>query len=83
MNENDYLELVNQLKTKFDLVEKQEKISKIKIQELTKKLCGIYGLCRILDQTILDRPESIDFIIENMRSELSNILFIDLDNDDI
>ena len=83
MNENEYLELVQQLKEKFDLVEKNEIKSKIKIQELTKKLCGIYGISRCLDQMIGDRPEVVDYFITTIRSELSEILFVDLETDDI
>ena len=83
MNENDYLELVKQLKDKFDLVEKQEINAKIKIQELTKKLCGLYGMSRCLDELIGDRPEIVDYFITTMRSELSEILFVDLEQDSI
>ena len=81
MNENDYLELVKQLKDKFDLVEKQEINAKIKIQELTKKLCGLYGMSRCLDELIGDRPEIVDYLINSIRSELSDILFVDLEQD--
>lgn len=81
MNENDYLELVNQLKEKFDLVEKHEIKAKIKIQQLTKKLCGLYGMSRCLDELIGDRPEVVDYFITTIRSELSDILFVDLDQD--
>jgi hypothetical protein len=83
MNENDYLELVNQLKVKFDVIEKKEIDYKIKIQQLTKKLCGIYGISRCLDQMIDDRPQIVDFLITTIRSELSEILFVDLDTDTI
>jgi 2-hydroxy-3-keto-5-methylthiopentenyl-1-phosphate phosphatase len=79
MNENDYLELVKQLKEKFDLVEKQE----LRLQELTKKICGIYGMARCLDQIISDRPEIVDFLISNIRSETSEILFVDLEKDEL
>lgn len=83
MNENEYLELVQQLKVKFDLVEKQEIKNKIRIQELTKKLCCIYGMSRCLDELIGDRPEIVDYLINSIRSELSSILFVDLETDDI
>jgi len=83
MNENDYLELVKQLKEKFDLVEKQELRQKIRLQELTKKICGIYGMARCLDQIISDRPEIVDFLISNIRSETSEILFVDLEKDEL
>ena len=83
MNENDYLELVKQLKDKFDLVEKHEIKAKKKIQELTKKLCGLYGMSRCLDELIGDRPEIVDYLISTIRSELSDILFVDLEQDSI
>jgi hypothetical protein len=82
MNENDYLDLVKQLKDKYDLVEVEEIKRKKKMQEITKKLCGVYGLSRCLDEIIDDRPDIVDFIINTIRSELSSILFINLDIDD-
>ncbi len=49
MLENDYLELCDQLKDKFDdLQEKEQKFKSFKI-EYMKVFCTIYGLVRMLD----------------------------------
>lgn len=81
MLENEYIELTNQLKTKFDEVEKKEKKLAIKIQDLTKQLCSIYGLIRILDNYIDERPIILDFIINTLRSLMSEVLFKDLEEE--
>ena len=82
MLEGEYLELVNDLKVKFD--EKEKELDKIKNEneELKKVLISSYGFIRIMDMNA-DNTE-IDFEIKGMisiiRTYLSNmydIYFID------
>ena len=81
MLENEYLELANQLKTKFEDVEKKEKLLLEKIQDITKQLCAVYGLIRILDTYVEERPIILDFIITTLRSLMSSVLFKDLEEE--
>ena len=75
MLEGEYLELVNDLKVKFD--EKEKELDKIKNEneELKKVLISSYGFIRIMDMNA-DNTE-IDFEIKGMisiiRTYLSNM----------
>lgn len=82
MNENEYLELVNQLKDKYNEIEKREIEMKKKMQEIQKQLCAIYGLSRILDTFFEGLPPGIEFITGTIRSLLSDMIFKDLDEND-
>ena len=66
MLENDYLELVNQLKTKFDELELKEKQHTIKLNEMTKKMAVAYGAVRIVDEMTIDcqLPQVMEFLIK-------------------
>jgi len=75
MLEGEYLELVNDLKVKFD--EKEKELDKIKNEneELKKVLISSYGFIRIMDMNA-DNTE-VDFEIKGMisiiRTYLSNM----------
>lgn len=77
MDEGEIIEMAAQLKVKFEKLEMKEKLLDNQMLELTKKLCGIYGLIRILDNLIEDddRPELVDCLLNNARSEISELLF--------
>ena len=77
MNENDILEMSNTLKDKYDKLENKEQEIKIKLQEITKLLCVSYGCARLLDELSdqVELPESMDYLVGALRSQLSNILF--------
>ena len=64
MLEQEYLELVNQLKESFE--EKDNELNKIKNenQELKKVIISAYGFIRIMDHFALD--SEIDFEIKGM-----------------
>ena len=81
MLENDYLELVNQLKTKFDELELKEKQHTIKLNEMTKKMAVAYGAVRIVDEMTLDcqLPQVMEFLISICRGTLSDVLFPDIE----
>tara|TARA_R110000823_G_scaffold58808_1_gene141893 strand:- start:575 stop:823 length:249 start_codon:yes stop_codon:yes gene_type:complete len=81
MLENDYLELVNQLKTKFDELELKEKQHTIKLNEMTKKMAVAYGAVRIVDEMTIDcqLPQVMEFLISICRGTLSDVLFPDIE----
>ena len=81
MLENDYLELVNQLKSKFDELEAKEKTQAIKLNEMTKKLAVAYGAARIVDEMTVDcqLPVVMEFLISICRSTLSDVMFSDIE----
>ena len=81
MLENEYLELVNQLKTKFDEIELREKQQAIKFNEMTKKLAVAYGAIRIVDEMTIDcqLPQVMEFLISICRGTLSEVMFPDLE----
>ena len=79
MNEGELLEMANTLKTKFEDLENKEKLIEIQMLEFTKSLCGIYGLIRLLDNMIDDRIDIVDLLINELRSDISNLLFRQID----
>ena len=79
MNEGELLEMANTLKTKFEDLENKEKLIEIQMLEFTKSLCGIYGLIRLLDNMIDDRIDIVDLLINELRSDISNLLFKQID----
>ena len=75
MLEGEYLELVNDLKKKFD--EKDKELEKLKeeIEQYKKNLFSVYGWCRMTDILMSEGLlEENDFInqISIMRTFLSN-----------
>lgn len=79
MNEGELLEMANTLKTKFEDLENKEKLLEIQMLDFTKSLCGIYGLIRLLDNMIDDRCDIVDLLINELRSDISNLLFRQID----
>ena len=84
MLEQEYLELVNQLKNKFDELEKADKIKKKKLNDMTKSLCVAYGAVRMVDEMTIDceLPPVMEFLISVCRGTLSDIIFPNLDEDE-
>ena len=75
MLEQEYLELVNQLKENFDTKEKEiEKIKEENI-ELKKNLMSVYGYIRILDfiANRIDLDVELQNMIDVLRSFLSDV----------
>ena len=79
MDEGELLEMANTLKTKFEALEIREKMLEIQMLEFTKSLCGIYGLIRLLDNLVDDRIDIVDLLINELRSDISNLLFRQID----
>ena len=81
MLENEYLELVDQLKVKFDDLEAQDKKRTQLLNETRKKLCSAYGAIRLLDELTetTDVPIVMGFLIGSNRRILSEILFADFE----
>ena len=75
MLEQEYLELVNQLKENFD--SKEKVIEKIKEEniELKKNLMSVYGYIRILDfiANRIDLDVELQNMIDVLRSFLSDV----------
>ena len=80
MDEGELLEMANTLKTKFEALEIREKMLEIQMLEFTKSLCGIYGLIRLLDNLVDDRIDIVDLLINELRSDISNLLFRQIDS---
>lgn len=79
MNEGDYLEMVNQLKIKFDENERKVKIVMESNIQLKKHIMACYGLSKmvhILDDSI-DQQER-EFIFSTLRSYLSDVIEQDI-----
>lgn len=82
MLENEYLELVDQLKIKFDELEEKDKIRETYLSETRKKLCVAYGAIKLLHDLMsqADVPIVMAYLIESNRRILSEILFIDYED---
>ena len=82
MNENDYLESMNQLQEKYDTFMKEKETMEEEIEDLKKNLSSMYGLIRVLDimanTSVLDTDENLLSLIGLTRSFSSDIfnLFI-------
>jgi len=82
MNENDYLESMNQLQEKYDAFMKEKETMEEEIEDLKKNLSSMYGLIRVLDimahTAVLDVDENLLSLIGLTRSFSSDIfnLFI-------
>lgn len=71
MLEQEYLELSNQLKVKFDEIEKQNlKLLNSDIEQ-KKVIMACYGVMRILDITFHSDEEFNHMLIQNLRGMLS------------
>ena len=75
MLEGEYLELCDQLKEKYDLMEKENEKIKQQQETLLKELISCYGMIRIIDnlteQSFIDAH--VKTMIEILRSHLSDI----------
>ena len=78
MMEQDYLEMVNQLKEKYDMI--TNKLDKIQSMELDMKkdLMSAYGVVRMLDHLISNSMVPYDneimVIVEVLRGMLSDMM---------
>lgn len=77
MTEQMYLEMVNQLKEKFDLNEYLMKKMELRVLELKKELFSSYGIIRLLDNMI-HQSYNIDgdiiTLCESLRTHLSTVI---------
>jgi len=76
MNEGDYLDMVNQLKEKYDEIElKMTTITRLE-QDIKKDLITAYGVARLLDHLVDTNPIGYDneivVLIEMLRGLLSD-----------
>ena len=82
MNDNDYLESMNQLQEKYDAFMKEKETMEEEIEDLKKNMSSMYGLIRVLDimanTSVLDTDENLLSLIGLTRSFSSDIfnLFI-------
>ena len=79
MNENDYLDAMNQLKKKFDENEKKVEIFIKENIKLKKHIMVLYGLCKMCD--MLDSSSDVmerEFCYSQMRGYLSDVIEQDL-----
>ncbi len=81
MNEGELVEMANSLKTKFEALENKERLLELQMLDFTKSLCGIYGLIRLLDNMVDDRCDIVDLLINELRSNISGLLFKQLTPD--
>jgi len=76
MNENEYLEMCNQLKEKFDRVERREKEIKRDITKIKQDLCKIYGLSETMDDYLLNNlegiPDDLNTMLELLVSQIKD-----------
>lgn len=75
MNENDYLELVNQLKKKFDENEMKVNIFIKQNIKLKKHIMALHGFCKMFDRLdeYVDTQER-EFVLGHMMSYLSDVI---------
>ena len=74
-NENEYLELMNELKNKYDKFQEDKDELEKKIKDIYKFIFCIYGLIRMLDEFIdnfLDANKFISDLVASTRTLLSN-----------
>lgn len=83
MLEQEYLELVNQLKESFDKKEKEVENIKENYFNLFKSLISVYGVMRIIDDaTEEDRPVLIEIVREYLSSIISPIINLSLNSNE-
>jgi sugar-specific transcriptional regulator TrmB len=75
MNEGEYLELVNQLKEKFDKNENEMKKQREIVEAMRKDIISIYGFYRVIDNLIQIEGdyEEITLLSSSFRSMLSEL----------
>lgn len=73
MLEGEYLELVNDLKIKFD--EKDREVSRTREinKELKKIILSVYGFIRVMDHTTSNVDLELMELIETLRAYLSDV----------
>jgi len=74
MNENQYLELVNQLKVKFDENEMKTNIFIKQNIKLKKHIMAFYGMLKMLDRIEYVDPNEREFIYGNMMSYIVDVI---------
>jgi len=75
MNDNEYLEMCNQLKEKFDKVEEQEREIKKQMVVVKQELCKIYGLTEAIDEYLLNNleiPDDLNTVLELLMSTVKD-----------
>lgn len=72
-NEQMYLDMVNQLKSKYD--EMENVIQRLKRKDLEQKkiIWSCYGVLRIIDETFHSDPDFVQMLIETLRGMLSDV----------
>lgn len=78
-NEQNYIEMVNQLKDKYNYYEQKNQELKDEMSDLKKDIMTIYGLIRttdnFLNNIILDDSNQIlDFLIDQIRTLCSGVI---------
>ena len=73
-NEGQYIDLMNDLKEKYDAFQREKKILKNEILEYKKSLITVYGIIRLIDDIFenIDMPSFIKDLISSIRTYLSN-----------
>ena len=83
MLEQEYLELVNQLKESFDKKEKEVENIKENYFNLFKSLISVYGVMRIIDDANEeDKPVLIEIVREYLSSIISPIINLSLNSNE-
>ena len=72
-NEQMYLDMVNQLKEKYDDIDKEVKRFKKNDLEQKKIIWSCYGILRIIDITFHADPDFNHILIQNLRGMLSEV----------
>lgn len=72
MLEGQYLEMVNDLKKKFDEKDQEVQNIKDKIKEIKKNFLSCYGFIRIIDQVHNDEFE-LNGLLEILRAYMSDM----------
>jgi hypothetical protein len=77
-NEQNYIEMVNQLKDKYNYYEQKNQDLIDEMTDLKKDIMTIYGLIRTTDNylnnIILDDNQILDFLIDQIRTLCSGII---------
>jgi len=78
MNEGQYLELVNQLKEKYDEINAKLDIIETNEMEMKKDMCSCYGVVRMLDHLIsnshIPYDNEVVVIVEVLRGLISSAM---------
>ena len=73
-NEAEYIDLMNDLKEKYDAFQKEKIILNNQILDYKKSLITVYGIIRLTDEIIegIDMPSFLKDLISSIRTYLSN-----------